>query len=124
MNACHAGSSDDLTIILPRSGVYAICNGSSRLNSESCGSRPCSQAPAWERGLLHEKTRYSVRNRGGVRWRTVGTTAVLGLILAIALTAATRNSPRRTAPGEERTAALVGQSNRPEEPVPSSAAQN
>ena len=123
MNACHAGSSDDLTIILPRSAVYAICNGSSRLNSESCGSRPRFQPPAWERGLLHEKTLYSARKPGRFRWRTVGTMAILGLILAITLTAATRNSTRQTAPGEERTAALVGQSNRPEEPVPSSAAQ-
>jgi hypothetical protein len=49
--------------------------------------------------------------------------AILGLILAIALTAATRNSTRQTAPDEERTAALVGQPNRPEEPVPSSAVQ-
>jgi hypothetical protein len=58
-----------------------------------------------------------------VRWRTAGTMAVLGLILAIALTAATRNSTRQTTPGEERTAALVGEPNRPEEPVPSSPAQ-
>jgi hypothetical protein len=45
--------------------------------------------------------------------------AVLGLIITIALTAATRNPTSRTAPGEEKTAALVGQSNRPEEPLAS-----
>jgi hypothetical protein len=50
--------------------------------------------------------------------------AVLGLILAITLTAAIRNSPRQTAPGEERTAKLVGEPNRPEEPAPSSAVQS
>jgi hypothetical protein len=49
--------------------------------------------------------------------------AILGLIITIALTAATRNSTRQTAHGEEKTAALVGQPNRPEESVPSSAAQ-
>jgi hypothetical protein len=49
--------------------------------------------------------------------------AILGLIIAIALAAATRNLTRQTAPGEERIAALVGQLNRPEEPVPSSPAQ-
>jgi hypothetical protein len=47
---------------------------------------------------------------------------MLCLILVIALTATSRNSTRRTAPGEERTAALVGQPNRPDESVPSSAA--
>jgi hypothetical protein len=45
--------------------------------------------------------------------------AILGLMLAIALTPAIRNSTRRTAPGEEKTAALVGQPNRPEEPLAS-----
>jgi hypothetical protein len=49
--------------------------------------------------------------------------AILGLILAIALTAATRNPTSQAAPGEEKTAVLVGQPNRPEPPVPSSAAQ-
>jgi hypothetical protein len=49
--------------------------------------------------------------------------AVLGLILAIALTAATRNSTRRTVPGEEKIAALVGQPHRPEEPLASPAVQ-
>ena len=123
MNAGHAGSSDDLTIILPRSAVYAIRNGSSRLNSESCGSRPRFQPPAWERGLLHEKTLYSARKPGRFRWRTVGTMAILGFILAIVLTAAIRNSTRGTAPGEEKIAALVGESNRPKEAVASPAVQ-
>jgi hypothetical protein len=49
--------------------------------------------------------------------------AVLGLILAIALTAATSNPTGPTTPGEEKIAAVVGQLNRPEEPVPSSAVQ-
>jgi len=123
MNACHAGSSDDLTIILPRSGVCAIRTGSSRLNSEGCGPRPRSQDPARERKLQREKTRDSVRKPRTVRLRTAGTMAVLGSILAIALTAATRNSTRRIAPGEGRTAKLVGEPNPPEEPVPSSAVQ-
>jgi len=123
MNACHAGSSDDLTIILPRSAVYAIRNGSSRLSSKSCGSCTRFRAPAWEQGLQHEKTPYFGRRPRRVRWRTVGTMAILGLILAIALTAATRNSTRQIAPDEERTAALVGQPNRPEEPLASPAVQ-
>jgi len=123
MNACHAGSSDDLTIILPRSGVYAIGNGSSRLNAESCGPRPRSQTAAWERGLLHEKTRNSVSKPRKVRWRTVGAMAVLGLIITIALTTATRNSTRQTVSGEEKIAALVGQPNRPAEPLASPADQ-
>src|SRR5262249_25065160 len=121
--ACHGGSSDDLTIILPRSGVYAIRNGSSRLNSESCGPRPRSQDPARERGLPREKPRYSLRKPRKLRWRAAGTTAVLGLILAISLTAATGTSTRQTAPDEERTAALVEEPNRPQAPVPSAAAQ-
>ena len=123
MNASHAGSSDDLTIILPRSAVYAIRNGSSRPNSASCGSRPRSQDPARDRGLLHEIPRHSVRNTRKVRWRTLGTMAFLGLILALALTAATRNSTRRTVPGEEKIAALVGQPNQPEAPLASPAVQ-
>ena len=123
MNACHAASSDDLTIILPRSDVYPIRDGSSRLISASCGSRPRSQAPAWERELQHEKTRYSVRKPRRVGWRTAGTMAVPGLILAIALTAATRSPTRQTARGEERIAALVGQPTLPEEPLTSSAVQ-
>jgi hypothetical protein len=49
--------------------------------------------------------------------------AILGLILAIALTAATRNSTRQTTSDEERTAAKVGEPNRPETPVPGSAVQ-
>jgi hypothetical protein len=49
--------------------------------------------------------------------------AVLGLIITIALTAATRNSTRQTAPGEERTAKLVGEPNRPEQPLASPAVQ-
>jgi hypothetical protein len=50
--------------------------------------------------------------------------AVLGLIITIALTAATGNSTRQTVSGEQGTAALVGEPNRPEEPVPNLAAQN
>src|SRR5262249_13789601 len=72
---------------------------------------------------LHEKTRYSVRKPRRVRRRSVGTMAVLGLILVIILTAATRNSAHQTVSGEERTAALVGQPNRPEEPLASPAVQ-
>jgi hypothetical protein len=49
--------------------------------------------------------------------------AILGFILAIVLTAAIRNSTRGTAPGEEKIAALVGESNRPKEAVASPAVQ-
>jgi hypothetical protein len=124
MKACHAGSSDDLTIILPRSGLCALRKSSARLSSKNCGSSPRSQGSVWNRGLHPDKTQCFVRKRRSARLKVVSTMSVLALVLATTITAAARKTAGPRLGGEERMAALVvGQAQAPHEALPTPAAQ-
>ncbi len=107
MTGCRSQSSDDLTIILPRSDFGALGSGSNRLKSWSRGSGPRSESLAWDRGVQLEKSQCSASKRHWPRWQVVGTMALFGLVLATTLTAATWKSRRPMPPGEQKIAAVV-----------------
>jgi len=123
MKACHTGSSDDLTIILPRSEVCALRKSSARISTNICSSTR-SQGPVRNRGLRHEKRPFSVRNQPRPRRQVVGAMAVLALALGVGLTAAATKAawPTRLA-DKEMAKVLAEQSQPPEEALAIPAAQ-
>ena len=125
MTGCNSQSSDDLTIILPRSGVAAWGSGSNRLRSWSPSSGPRSQSLAWDRGVQLEKWQCSARNRRWARWHVVGTMAVFGLVLATDLTTAARRASNPRVPDRDGIAVqVVEQPKSLQEAIPSLAAQS
>jgi hypothetical protein len=125
MKTCHAGSLEDLTIIIPRSGVCATRDWSGRLASEDWESTPRAQGPVRNQGLQHQKMDCLARKRCAAQRRVLGTMLVLALVLATTLSGAARKAARSTPTGDDAIAAeVVGQSQPPEKAGPILVAQN